>query len=101
MESMKKALCWNDLCMGKGTETRLCNINSLPAILKAFSIDNVKKLEVTCLSYKIFYVGFLVTLIIIGIIQFFQFPKYLDYILLIIAIILGTTYIIKKFKEKQ
>lgn len=52
-------------------------------------------------SYKFFYIGFLVTLIIIGIIQFFQFPKYLDYILLIIAIVFGTTYIIKKFKKKQ
>ena len=37
-------------------------------------------------SYKFLY-WILNTLIIIGIIQFFQFPKYLDYILLIIAIV--------------
>jgi 4-hydroxybenzoate polyprenyltransferase len=44
--------------------------------------------------------GMIIALVLIGILQFFQFPKYLDYVLLVIAIVLGTTYIYKKFKKQ-
>lgn len=50
-------------------------------------------------SHRFFTISMYITLIIIGIIQFFEFPKYLNYILLAVAIIFGTIGIIIKFKH--
>lgn len=50
------------------------------------------------LSYKFFMLMMLIVLVIIGVLQFFELPKTLDYILLVLAIVLGITGIYKKFK---
>ncbi len=49
-------------------------------------------------SYKAFYYAMVITLIVIGIFQFFSLPKYLDYVLLIIAILFGIIGWIKRSK---
>ena len=50
------------------------------------------------LSNKFFILMMWIVLVIIGVLQFFELPKALDYILLVLAVILGIIGIYKKFK---
>lgn len=52
-------------------------------------------------SYKFYFRSMLITLVIIGIVdQFFELPEYLNYVLLVIAILFGIFGYNKKFKGR-
>ncbi|GAA0453609.1 hypothetical protein GCM10008935_05470 [Alkalibacillus silvisoli] len=50
-------------------------------------------------NYKLFNSSMLIILIMIGALQFFEWTKLLDYILLAVAIVLGVLAIRSKHKE--
>jgi len=52
------------------------------------------------LHYKFFMKMMLLVLILIGVLQFFELPKLLDYILLVLAIVFGCIGIYKKLKTR-
>jgi len=50
-------------------------------------------------DHRVFLLTMLLVLILIGVLQFFELPKLLDYILLVLAVTLGGIGLYKKLKQ--
>jgi len=68
----------------------------LPLLLAFIAKDILNQREE--LKYSFFIKMMLLTLILIGLLQLMKLPKVLDYILLLLAILLGSIGFLKKFK---
>src|SRR6056297_2662879 len=68
----------------------------LPLLLAVIAKDILNQREE--LKYSFFIKMMLLTLILIGLLQLMELPKVLDYILLLLAILLGSIGFLKKFK---
>ncbi len=68
----------------------------LPLLLAFIAKDILNQREE--LKYSFFIKMMLLTLILIGLLQLMELPKVLDYILLLLAILLGSIGFLKKFK---
>lgn len=79
-----------------GVSYQIITSTILPLLLAFIAKDILNQREV--LKYSFFIKMMLLTLILIGLLQLMELPKVLDYILLVLAILLGSIGLLKKFK---
>jgi len=79
-----------------GVSYQIITSTILPLLLAFIAKDILNQREE--LKYSFFIKMMLLTLILIGLLQLMKLPKVLDYILLLLAILLGSIGFLKKFK---
>jgi|SRR6056297_1157541 len=79
-----------------GVSYQIITSTILPLLLAFIAKDILNQREE--LKYSFFIKMMLLTLILIGLLQLMELPKVLDYILLLLAILLGSIGFLKKFK---
>ncbi|HCX05062.1 MAG: hypothetical protein H0S78_05935 [Tissierellales bacterium] len=82
-----------------GVSYQIITSTILPLLLAFIAKDILNQREE--LKYSFFIKMMLLTLILIGLLQLMELPKVLDYILLVLAILLGSVGFLKKFKSSD
>jgi len=82
-----------------GVSYQIITSTILPLLLAFIAKDILNQREE--LKYSFFIKTMLLTLILIGLLQLMELPKVLDYVLLVLAILLGSIGFLKKFKSSD